>query len=46
MEKASDVYNKLKLRFVGKPDVITKPKTENKEQDNDETLNTGKNLQI
>lgn len=38
MEKASDVYNKLKLRFVGKGEVAAKPKTENKElEDNGET---------
>lgn len=45
MEKASDVYNKLKLRFVGKPEVATKPKTEDKETEDDEkeTQNTGKN---
>lgn len=43
MEKASDVYNKLKLRFVGKAEVAAKPKTENKEpEDNEETKNTGK----
>lgn len=45
MEKASDVYNKLKLRFVGKAEVAAKPKTENKEPENDEekeTENTGK----
>lgn len=43
MEKASDVYNKLKLRFVGKGEVAAKPKTENKElEDNGETKNTGK----
>uniref|UniRef100_A0A3Q3XPP7 Lens epithelium-derived growth factor integrase-binding domain-containing protein n=1 Tax=Mola mola TaxID=94237 RepID=A0A3Q3XPP7_MOLML len=41
MEKASDVYNKLKLRFVGKVEVAAKPKTENKEsEDNGETKNT------
>lgn len=45
MEKASDVYNKLKLRFVGKPEVAAKPKTEDKEPEDDEkeTENTGKN---
>lgn len=43
MEKASDVYNKLKLRFVGKGEMAAKPKTENKElEDNGETKNTGK----
>lgn len=44
MEKASDVYNKLKLRFVGKPEVAAKPKTENKEPDDNEkeTQDTGK----
>uniref|UniRef100_A0A3P9P8U0 HDGF like 2 n=1 Tax=Poecilia reticulata TaxID=8081 RepID=A0A3P9P8U0_POERE len=36
MEKASDVYNKLKLRFVGKPELAAKPKIENKETENDE----------
>jgi len=35
MEKASEVYNKLKLRFVGKGDVPTKAKSDDKEsQDN------------
>lgn len=45
MEKASDVYNKLKLRFVGKGEVAAKPKTENKEPDDNEkeTQDTGKN---
>lgn len=43
MEKASDVYNKLKLRFVGKAEVAAKPKTEHKEPaDDEETQNTGK----
>ena len=44
MEKASDVYNKLKLRFVGKAEVPVKPQTENKEpEDNEkETQDTGK----
>ncbi len=43
MEKASDVYNKLKLRFVGKAEVAAKPKTENKEaEENEERQNTGK----
>lgn len=43
MEKASDVYNKLKLRFVGKAEVAAKPKTENKEpEENEQTQNTGK----
>jgi len=44
MEKASDVYNKLKLRFVGKPEVAAKPKTDNKEEESDEkmTENAGK----
>uniref|UniRef100_A0A671VIX7 Lens epithelium-derived growth factor integrase-binding domain-containing protein n=1 Tax=Sparus aurata TaxID=8175 RepID=A0A671VIX7_SPAAU len=41
MEKASEVYNKLKLRFVGKAEVAAKPKTENKEAEdnNEETQN-------
>lgn len=44
MEKAGEVYNKLKLRFVGKGEVAAKPKTDNKEQEDDEkeTENTGK----
>lgn len=43
MEKAAEVYNKLKLRFVGKGEVAAKPKTEHKEPgDNEETQNTGK----
>lgn len=43
MEKASDVYNKLKLRFVGKAEVGAKPKMENKEpEDNGETRNAGR----
>lgn len=43
MEKASDVYNKLKLRFVGKQELAAKPKTENIETENDkQTQNTGK----
>lgn len=44
MEKASDVYNKLKLRFVGKAEVAAKPQTENKEPEDDEkeTQETGK----
>ena len=43
MEKASDVYNKLKLRFVGKMESPSKPKTEDKgPQDNGkEDENTG-----
>lgn len=41
MEKASDVYNKLKLRFVGKTEVAAKPKTEDKEPEDKETQNTG-----
>lgn len=43
MEKASDVYNKLKLRFVGKPELPAKPQIENKETENDEkqSENTG-----
>lgn len=36
MEKATEVYNKLKLRFVGKSDVATKPKTEHTEEENNE----------
>uniref|UniRef100_A0A3Q3RM97 Lens epithelium-derived growth factor integrase-binding domain-containing protein n=1 Tax=Mastacembelus armatus TaxID=205130 RepID=A0A3Q3RM97_9TELE len=36
MEKATDVYNKLKLRFVGKAEVAAKPKTENKEPEENE----------
>uniref|UniRef100_A0A673A122 Lens epithelium-derived growth factor integrase-binding domain-containing protein n=1 Tax=Sphaeramia orbicularis TaxID=375764 RepID=A0A673A122_9TELE len=41
MEKASDVYNKLKLRFVGKAEVAAKPKTENKEpEENEQMQNT------
>lgn len=45
MEKASEVYNKLKLRFVGKPDVAAKPQTDDKEPEDDEkkTQNSGKN---
>lgn len=45
MEKATDVYNKLKLRFVGKAEVAAKPKTEGKEDEEDgekETNDTGK----
>lgn len=42
MEKATEVYNKLKLRFVGKGEVAAKPGTENKdEEDNGEMKNTG-----
>lgn len=42
MEKAGEVYNKLKLRFVGKLDVITKPKSEGKDaEDSEEAKNTG-----
>lgn len=42
MEKASEVYNKLKLRFVGKGEVAVKPKTEDKEpaNNNEESQNT------
>uniref|UniRef100_A0A8C7Y122 HDGF like 2 n=1 Tax=Oryzias sinensis TaxID=183150 RepID=A0A8C7Y122_9TELE len=43
MEKATDVYNKLKLRFVGKSEVPVKTKMEAKDEtaDNDEeTQNT------
>lgn len=36
MEKATEVYNKLKLRFVGKSEVAAKPKMENKDQENNE----------
>lgn len=48
MEKASDVYNKLKLRFVGKAEVPAKPKTDNKEEEDGEkeTENTGIFLQF
>lgn len=47
MEKASDVYNKLKLRFVGKAEVAAKPKMDDKEaEDNEETQNTGQNTHI
>lgn len=48
MEKASEVYNKLKLRFVGKAEVAAKPKTENKEAEdnNEETQNAGKMWQL
>lgn len=43
MEKATEVYNKLKLRFVGKGEVAAKPGTESKDQeDNGEVKNTGK----
>jgi len=47
MEKASEVYNKLKLRFMGKSEVAAKPQTEGKEAEEDdddekETTNTGK----
>lgn len=44
MEKASDVYNKLKLRFVGKTEMAAKPQTENKETEKNEkeSQNTGK----
>lgn len=45
MEKAGEVYNKLKLRFVGKGEVAAKPKTDDKEPEDDvkETQNTGRN---
>lgn len=47
MAKASDVYNKLKLRFVGKAEVAAKPKTDDKEpEDNEETQNTGQNTHL
>lgn len=47
MEKAAEVYNKLKLRFVGKGEVAAKPKTEHKEPgDNEETQNTGKHPSV
>lgn len=36
MEKATEVYNKLKLRFVGKSEVAAKPKPENKDEANNE----------
>lgn len=36
MEKATEVYNKLKLRFVGKSEVAAKPKTENQDEANNE----------
>lgn len=43
MEKASEVYNKLKLRFVSKAEVAVKPQTESKEpEDDEETQDTGK----
>lgn len=38
MEKASHVYNKLKLQFMGKSEVLSKPKTE--EQDNGKDIET------
>ena len=38
MVKASEVYNKLKLQFVGKSEVLGKPKTE--QQDNGKDLET------
>ena len=43
MEKASEVYNKLKLRFVVKGELPTKPKSDDKEsQDNGKgSQNTG-----
>lgn len=46
MEKATDVYNKLKLRFVGKAEVAAKPKTENKDPDDNEkeTQNIGRRV--
>lgn len=44
MEKATEVYNKLKLRFVGKGEMAAKPGGENKDQeDNGEMKNTGSN---
>lgn len=44
MEKATEVYNKLKLRFVGKTEVAAKPKTENDDTENNEEIqNKGKN---
>lgn len=47
MEKASEVYNKLKLRFVGKAEMAAKPKTDDKEaEDDEETQNTGRNLRV
>ena len=36
MEKASEVYNKLKLRFVGKGDPAVKPEADNKESEDNE----------
>lgn len=42
MEKATEVYNKLKLRFVGKGEMAAKQGSEGKdEEDNGETKNTG-----
>lgn len=41
MEKATDVYNKLKLRFVGKTEMPTKPKTEDNEPEEKETETIG-----
>lgn len=43
MEKAGEVYNKLKLRFVGKAEVAAKPKIDDKEPEDDvkDTQNTG-----
>lgn len=46
MEKATDVYNKLKLRFVGKAELTAKPKTEDKEPEDKETQNTGYKLRF
>lgn len=43
MEKATDVYNKLKLRFVGKADIGIKSKSEDKETEDNvkESQNSG-----
>uniref|UniRef100_A0A3B4ATL9 Lens epithelium-derived growth factor integrase-binding domain-containing protein n=1 Tax=Periophthalmus magnuspinnatus TaxID=409849 RepID=A0A3B4ATL9_9GOBI len=38
MEKATEVYNKLKLRFVGKSEVAVKPKSEDKDTTNNEDI--------
>lgn len=47
MEKATEVYNKLKLRFVGKGEVAAKPGGESKDQeDNGDMKNTGSDKQI
>lgn len=42
MEKANDVYNKLKLQFVGKAEVATKPQMDKNSEDNEkDTHDTG-----